>query len=60
MKAKLNEKPDGYTSKYYAVTVGKIYTVIGTRGSCFVVLDDEGQEATIAASRFEVSENVAN
>jgi hypothetical protein len=55
MKAKLLEKPDGYTSRYYEVTVGKEYTVLDTRGSCFLIRDDTGEEATIAAARFEVT-----
>lgn len=54
MKVKLLEKPDGYTSRYYAVTVGKVYKVIDKRGSCFLVFDDQGDEATIARSRFEI------
>jgi hypothetical protein len=57
MKVKLLEKPDGYTSRYYAVTVGKVYTVIDKRGSCFVIFDDQGEEATIANCRFEVAEH---
>lgn len=54
MKARLTEKPTGYTSKYYEVTVGKVYKVLDTRGSCFLIRDDTGEEATIAQSRFEV------
>jgi hypothetical protein len=50
----LKQKPDGYTSKYYSVTVGKTYKVVDTRGSCFLIKDDEGEDATIACSRFEV------
>jgi hypothetical protein len=56
MKARLLEKPDGYTSKYYSVTVGKVYKIIDTRGSCFLIRDDTGEEATIANCRFEVVE----
>jgi len=39
MKARLLEKPDGYTSKYYSVTVGKVYKVIDKRGSCYLIRD---------------------
>ena len=57
IRVRLNEKPDGYTSKYYVVTVGKVYTVRDVRGSCYVVIDDEGEEATIARERFTVMPN---
>lgn len=54
MKVRLLEKPHGYTSKYYAVTVGNVYKVIDKRDSCFLIRDGTGEEATIAGSRFEV------
>ena len=51
--AKLIEKPDGSTSKYYDVEVGKKYKVVGIDGSAFRVKTPDGI-ATISADRFEV------
>lgn len=51
-KVILKEKPDGYTSRYYRVTVGKEYTVNENAGSCYIVKDDMGQDAMIARERF--------
>jgi len=55
MEVKLLEKPNRLcTGRYYQVTIGKVYTVLGTFGSCFLVLDDSGENAYIATHRFEV------
>jgi hypothetical protein len=56
MNVKLLEKPDGYTSRYYKFTVGKTYKVRGTYGSCYLILDDAGDTAYVACSRFEIQE----
>jgi hypothetical protein len=56
MNVKLLGKPDGYTSRYYKFTVGKTYKVRGTYGSCYIILDDAGDTAYVACSRFEVQE----
>jgi hypothetical protein len=56
MYAILNELPDGYSSKWYEVTVGETYEVKYVSGSCYVIIDDEGEEATIAQSRFTLKD----
>lgn len=49
----LNQKPDGYHSQHYPLTVGKEYAVRGEMGSCLVIDSDEpGQTASVHWSRF--------
>lgn len=51
--ATLKEKPDGYTSSDYNVTVGRKYRVHDVYGSCLVVSTNvKGQRAFISAQRF--------
>lgn len=51
-KVKLINKPDGYTSHDYPLTLGNIYKFLGMMGSCVIITTDMVNEtASIHSSR---------
>lgn len=56
MKVRLLEKPNGYTSRHYALTIGNVYEVVDVDGSCWVLLDDREDQAHVYTGRCEVIE----
>lgn len=53
-QVRLIEQPDGYLSQHDPVTVGQVYDVLGSMGSCLVISTDvAGQTASIWRGRFQ-------
>lgn len=53
-QVRLVDQPDGCLSRRYPVTVGRIYDVLGSMGSCLVVSTDvAGETASIWRGRFQ-------
>ncbi|QQG35524.1 MAG: hypothetical protein HYS17_08285 [Micavibrio aeruginosavorus] len=51
---RLIQKPDGYLSQHYALTVGNTYTCLDRAGCCLIVTTDiEGDTAIVNHERFE-------
>ncbi len=51
--AVLVQKPSGYLSSGYPLTVGKEYSILGTMGCLFVISTDvQGETASIHPSHF--------
>lgn len=56
-RVRLLEQPDGYMSKYSPVTVGQVYDVLDTMGSCLVISTDvPGETASLWRGRFQAAE----
>jgi len=52
-QVRLLERPDGYLSQHYPLTVGGVYEVVGYMGSCLVTTTDAPNEtASCWAGRF--------
>lgn len=50
---RLIEKPDGYLSQHYALTVGNTYTCLDKAGCCLIVTTDiQGGTAIVNHERF--------
>lgn len=51
---RLTEKPNGYLSQHYALTVGNTYTCLDRAGCCLMVTTDiAGETAIVNHERFE-------
>lgn len=56
-RVRLLEEPDGYMSKHSAVTVGRVYDVLDTMGSCLVISTDvPGETASLWRGRFQAAD----
>ncbi|MCM2343794.1 MAG: hypothetical protein NDJ24_04460 [Alphaproteobacteria bacterium] len=51
---RLTQKPDGYLSQHYALTVGNTYTCLDLAGCCLMITTDvAGETAIVNHERFE-------
>ena len=54
-KYKLKELPEGYTSQYYELTIGKEYVFEDFTGNNVFITADDGTSASFNVSRFDLN-----